>query len=237
MAAADQAPRRVLSFDIGVRHLAYAQVVLRAGEPEGQPDGALLLLPFEVERWRTLDVHEHLPATANPKKPSADDVVAAVVALLDAEFMQTDGEGGPEQRLYDYVLLENQPSCKNPVMKSVQVAIHAFFATWRHYTGGGAVGVVRPVSASRKLCAAVRPATESATPTAQASASASQAYRSRKCASVARCAELLAGQPRLQAVLASARKKDDLADALLQALWFTQAFPCAERRPGPTGPR
>lgn len=145
---------------------------------------------------------------------------AALVRALDAEFLDPDAR-------YDAVLIENQPAVKNPMMKTVQVVLHTYFEVLKHYVS--AVGEVRLVSATRKgrmtfAPPAVAPAgvnTEGGTtkPTAGA------AYRERKAESVRTCTHylrhVLCDDERL-AQLTSSKKKDDLSDSLLQALWFAE---------------
>ncbi len=195
---------RVLSFDVGLRHLAYADVV-QAGA-----DGSLSL-----ERWGVIDV-------TGGARMAPDALTTALVEALDADFYD------PGSVHYDHVLIENQPSRKNPAMKAVQVAIHAYFATLRLHTG--CVGVVRPVSASQKLGVALSAELGLQPPVAQEPAqqvkTAGAAYRERKARSVELCRLVIASvlSPASAAVaeetLRAAKKKDDLSDALLQAVWF-----------------
>ena len=194
---------RVLSFDIGLRHLAYAELNVVVGSDA------------RIERWGVIDV-------TRGAKLSPDALTTALVEAIDAEFFD------PGRLRYDVVLIENQPSRKNPAMKAVQVAIHAYFATIRLHTG--CVGEVRPVSASQKLCTML--ATDLGLPPPEAGDKEQRtpgaAYRARKARSVELCRHVLATaverDGRAEATLRDAKKKDDLSDALLQALWYVRCF-------------
>jgi hypothetical protein len=242
-------PVRILSFDIGMRHLAYADVTLpalalqpagagtegdEATRGESREQTTTDRMPVLVNRWRVLDVHQHQHQQPTGKgkgkgksknKSDPDDIISAIVSCLDEEFMSCDAGG-----CYDYVLLENQPSRKNPTMKSVQVALHTFFATWRHNTAGTTVGCVRLVAATRKLLPPPTPTPQSGIPDAPAPVpdvapvNAAAAYRARKACAIARCRWHIADDPLLVRTLEGAKKRDDLADALLQAIWFASTL-------------
>ena len=126
--------RRILSFDIGMRNLAFAE--LGIGQDEASPDAVRL------RRWGLINLNP-----AGKKTVSPDEVITALVTALDRAFVADD----PSAR-YDYVLVENQPSRKNPSMKSIQVALHAYFATLRLYSAS--VDHVRLVGATQKLLCA-----------------------------------------------------------------------------------
>ena len=94
----------------------------------------------------------------------------------------------------DVVLIENQPCMRNPIMKSVQVMIYSYYRMLTRTSGADIR--VHFVNASLKLTGLV-PRGAGAT------------YKDRKVASVAAVSEWLPP---------GAKKRDDLADCLLQAL-------------------
>ncbi|GAX85717.1 hypothetical protein CEUSTIGMA_g13131.t1 [Chlamydomonas eustigma] len=193
---------RLLSIDVGIRHLAYAD-----------------LLDGKLQRWGTLDLHEfaETASTDQPdRRPLGPDArIRALVTAMDETFFD------PSNLTYDVVLIENQPSRKNPDMKGVQVALHTYFATVAAHTSS--VGRVVLVSASRKSLPG----------------STSMSYRQRKDASVAECRrqlETIRDEEAL-AQLERARKKDDMSDAYLQGIaWWReqqeQQQPNSSRRVG-----
>ena len=216
--------RRVLSFDVGLKHLAYADLRV----VEGTATVA------SIERWGVIDATAGL---SHKQQRSAEALTAAVVEALDAEFFD------PASARYDVVLVENQPSRKNPAMKSVQVAIVAYFATIRAHVPD-CVGEVRLISASRKLAAdsaegegVAEGGGEGGVDTVK---TAAQAYRARKARSVELCRRAFeapdgrlssaAGAAEASETLKAAKKKDDLADAMLQALAYLDAGSGTKKR-------
>jgi hypothetical protein len=192
----------VVSFDVGIRNLAFAVVRAIPGEVSGSGSGGGARL--SLERWETIDLGD---------KVSGATVVSDVVAALDAADLLG----------HDVVLIENQPCMKNPRMKTVQVAIHTYFEAIRLLVGPerGLTEPVRLVNASNKV------------------RGASLSYADRKRISVERTRAWLASdlvvdeggggsaltREAALGVLAAAKKKDDLCDALMQAVWYV----CASR--------
>ena len=201
---------RVLSFDVGLRHLAYAEIT---SAPEGvtsAPEGVTSAPEggggrASVGRWGVIDV-------TKGAKMSPDALTAALVEALDVEFFD------PGRVRFDVVLIENQPSRKNPAMKAVQTAMHAYFATVRLHAPEF-VGEVRPVSAKQKLSGDAASALQTGD---------GASYRARKARSVELCRHALAEEvcedERVKGILRDAKKKDDLSDALLQGLWYLRTL-------------
>ena len=204
--------RRLLSFDVGLRHLAFCDITVGTGDDPAA--GAT------VHRWEVVDV---TGPRATKKKAGIDETTEALLLALDARFSEA---GGPT---YDVVLIENQPACKNPMMKSVQMVLYTYFQVMRLYAGN--VGAVRLVSATRKLSmrhvpAVISPADAPVISTAPALApTQAAAYRERKLAAVRLCRHYLdevMHDAASTAQLSASRKKDDLCDCMLQALWFAE---------------
>lgn len=211
---------RLLSFDVGVRNLAFAELAL--DRPAVGVGAVRECAPPRLVRWGLINLNPSGRKTVTP-----DDVLSELVAALDREFVAPDPSA-----VWDYVLIENQPSRKNPTMKTIQVAIHTFFATLRMYSAS--VDHVRLIGATRKLSAAAPTTTTTTT------------YKDRKKMSVKlvegyipqlardrkepppedeKGAAVECGGDELRAavgVYRDAKKRDDLCDALLQAIAFVR---------------
>jgi hypothetical protein len=197
---------RVLSFDVGLRNLAYADVTV---DESGSGSAHMTL-----NAWRVIDAmlpdsggsgktntNTNTNTKTKTKRRDPDAQAAALVQALDDEFGFT---------VFDHVLIENQPARTNPQMKAVQASLHTYFATLRHHVG--CAGEVHLVSATQKL-------------RVPGEADRTTTYRERKALSVERCRAMLRDELRDEAALRqleAARKKDDLCDALLQASWFAK---------------
>lgn len=92
---------RVLSFDIGVKNLAYCDLC-HVKEKE-----------LIINDWKVLDI------SITDKKYDLNKIIIVLLKTLeDIKF---------DYSLYDYVLIENQPAVVNPIMKSIQIIIFSYF--------------------------------------------------------------------------------------------------------------
>lgn len=167
---------RTLSFDVGIKNLAFADVDFPgpAAGGEGHEPG-----PTRVLAMGVIDVSSKTVAKT----------IVNIVTALDDRFRP--GE-------YDAVLIENQPAFKNPRVKTVQTAIHTWFAA-------------RDPQANVVLCA---PKGKNTLCCALNGEDPPKNYREAKKQAV-RTAESILGGSALPKT-----KPDDVADAFLQALNF-----------------
>jgi hypothetical protein len=158
-----------LSFDVGIRNLAYCVV---------NADGT-------IDEWNVIDLGTG----------SFEERSVVLVNVLYERF----GE-----RTLDMVIIENQPVMKNPIMKSVQMIIYSFFLVARE-VGMQTIGNVRLVAASGKnrLCD-------------QILGGKGKGYRETKARAIDATRKLLVDSTWLE-YFEKHKKKDDLADAFLQA--------------------
>lgn len=191
----------VVSFDIGIKNLAVA--VLVAGDAAGDAE-----LPI----WRILPLVEE---GRNAKRARREDLSVALFHHLDALVEEIQAAGHPT---IHNVLIENQPSRINGSMKTIQTWIQAYFALRKHWMGE--VDAVHLVSAAHKTQGHER-AMEDATVADVAAApraTKSAAYAYNKKLAVALARYYIAGDATLATAFASNAKRDDLADAALQAV-------------------
>ncbi len=199
-ARAREMAARVISFDVGIRHLAFAEIDVLSTATETR---------LRIVRWETIDL--------GPRVAGAD-VPVAVVSAMRARFA-SGGDGAPT-----CVLIENQPAFKNAAMKTVQVALHTFFVM----AGGYAVRLVSASCkhSAETMRQIAGPTADPPPPPASAAAppegaKSGAAYRARKAAAVRACEQLLVdvlADEERAAWLRSHKKRDDLSDCLLQAV-------------------
>lgn len=90
---------KVLSFDIGIKNLAFAKLDAETRE---------------VLEWDVVDIMKE----GSSSKPDFHELTDGLLRVLHDRFADEDA---------DVVLIENQPALVNPVMKSVQMMIYTFF--------------------------------------------------------------------------------------------------------------
>lgn len=165
---------RVLSFDVGIKNLAFFDVQFGDLGEGGAAASATRIVESGV-----LDV----------SAKTVPMMIEKIVDVLRARF----AAGG-----HDTVLIENQPAMKNPRVKTVQTAVHTWFAAREPRP---AVVLCAP-KGKNDLCCALN------------GEEAPKSYRDAKKQAVRTAAAILGG-----AALPRA-KRDDAADAFLQAVHY-----------------
>jgi hypothetical protein len=121
----------------------------------------------------------------------------------------------------DIVLIENQPSMKNPTMKSIAAGLYDFYMIrgLLDKVPESNIKIVKFMSPSNKLKLVDDGQTKQVV-IYKAESNESKAYKLTKELSVKYAKELIIGMNEWITFLSSQTKKDDLADALLQGLYY-----------------
>lgn len=142
------------------------------------------------------------------KKMSIQDTGLVMVSKLDQLSFLQEAE---------LVLIENQPSLKNPIMKSVQMLLYSYFLI-RGMVDLKKVTDIKLISASNKLkkCNTIEKFKDR-----------SKSYKDRKKLAVDYCYYLLEELEPIeqQDYFSGNCKKDDLADCYLQAMYYLDKSP------------
>lgn len=192
----------VLSFDIGIKNLAYC---LFQYDPSYD-------FSFKIIDWNILDI------SIDEKKNVMDCQSDKLFHTLHETF------GNKE---IHHVVIENQPVLKNPVMKSVQIMVYSYFKMARMLQEE--IQTVCMVNAGNKLKFAfntIQPFLIKETdefndiPT---SINPKNKYKETKNASIQYVRALLSTKNQNEQItyFDNFKKKDDLADTLLQGLYYS----------------
>jgi hypothetical protein len=195
-----------ISFDIGVKNLAVC--VLR------QTDYVL-----EILDWRII-------ALASSKKEikGIDDISERIYIEMDniiGELKNMD------INMIDYVLIENQPSNLNGIMKTIQHIIYGYFSLVKYWDKE--VGNVVLVNASLKtknhiyvICLDAN-AAKVAGEARNKKGFRRDKYKNNKMLSIELCRKYISEDEKLQNLFNENKKKDDLSDACLQAVSYIRS--------------
>ena len=198
-----------ISFDIGVKNLALC--ILKQTEI------------LEILDWRII-------ALASSKKEikGIDDISERIYIEMDNII------GGLKNRginMIDYVLIENQPSNLNGIMKTIQHIIYGYFSLVKYWDKE--VGNVVLVNASLKTKNHIYLINMEANIAAKGSVDGGEArnkkgfrrdkYKNNKMLSIELCREYINEDDKLQKIFNENKKKDDLSDACLQAVSYIRS--------------
>jgi len=201
---------RALSFDVGIINLGVCDLTFdnKSG-------------PVHVNNFEVLNV-----STPGLKRHDVTTVSDTLLRKLKDMYWDAHDKG-----LIDFVLIENQPVQKNPVMKSIQMVIFTFFNMMR-ILKPGSVGEVRLVSASNKLKLHLQiecqEKHDEIINSAKLQSKAEKGYKYNKKLAVCMLEYFIASPLDVnnghdfKDMLNTKKKIDDLADTFLQGFWFVR---------------
>lgn len=177
---------RILSIDCGIKNLAYC--VLECDNNS-----------YKIVEWNILNVQGGDFYTTSQQ----------LVDVLADTFVNADDS-------FDFILIENQPVIKNPVMKSIQIVIYTFFLTISKQQGHDTE--IKLMSASNKLKVRHKPPEDTLRITSK------NKYQENKQLSIAYTKHYLRDDEPWLTRFIQEKKKDDLADSFLQGMFFIERF-------------
>jgi hypothetical protein len=197
-----------VSFDIGVKNLAVC--IIRRTEI------------LEILDWRII-------ALASSKKEikGIDDISERIYIEMDNII---GGLKNMDINMIDYVLIENQPSNLNGIMKTIQHIIYGYFSLIKYWDKE--VGNVVLVNASLKtknhtyvinMEANAANAAKTAGDARNKKGFRRDKYKNNKMLSIELCREYISEDEELQKIFGENKKKDDLSDACLQAVSYIRS--------------
>jgi hypothetical protein len=193
---------KILSIDCGIKNLAFCTIQCEC-EPSTTKN-----IRFHILNWQVLNVGNDGERTDFYKTSEN------LIDLLAEHFIDDEP--------FDYILIENQPVQKNPIMKSIQIVIYTFFLTIARQRGDDNTTCIKLMSASNKLKVKHKPID---IPTEIQNIT--NAYRKNKMLSIHYAKHYLthvSPDPEKLQQLLKEKKKDDLADSFLQAVFFIERF-------------
>lgn len=217
---------KILSFDIGVKNLAYCLI---------NSDG------YKIEDWGILNISIE-PTCSHILKDRVCDNTAK--KIIDGELLcsshcklkkyagkkmknvkksnnQMLGQGKNIVEILDkknnflevdVVCIENQPALKNPTMKSIQMIIYSYFLIKGVTNENSCIDNIEMINARNKLKAYDGEKVE---------CDIKDKYKKTKYLGIKYCEKMIVEEENVYIDLFSkSRKKDDLADAYLQGVYF-----------------
>lgn len=194
----------ILSFDVGIRHLAYCLLHV----PIASHAPSVPLSDVHILKWGILSLLDD--GVKVSKKIGLDTYCKAMYQQCEATFSDI-----PDVHV---VAIENQPALRNPVMKSIQMMLYSYFSYKKHLDASWSqLHTIKLMSASSKWKCALAP-----TRTGH-----EQTYKDGKQLSVSTTLAYLQGNLIAQGSqwaewLQPYKKKDDLCDAFLQGLIYVR---------------
>jgi hypothetical protein len=205
----------ILSYDIGIKNLGYCvvQVSFEAEETEETREAEETKETRETRETKQIidwGVMNLMPE-GSQKRASA----IPMSTICDELYRQISALHKRVKEPIHQVLIENQPCMKNPMMKSIQMLLYGYYGYKRQEEKVKPEIKLMSASAKLKLAKELKvecPATKS-----------KSAYRKNKLLGIAcaqHCLTMITNGEEKRKELEGKKKKDDAADAFVQAMAF-----------------
>ena len=177
---------KILSFDIGIKNLAYC----------------VLDKNHTIFHWNVIDLMQDFDKKAKITTDKLADIIFEKLTPLK-EILDVD-----------FIVLENQPSMKNPKMKTVQIILLSFFVAKRRELGlKYSIDCFLPRNKLDVYKGEKRQEIID-------SITCKSVYSRTKKMSIEFCKDMIINQPDKLEFIKNSKKKDDLADSFIQGASF-----------------
>lgn len=123
--------KRFIAFDIGIKNLSFIDVSFNQS-----------INQLMINKWKTIDIS---------LTESGHIINTKDFHMLSENLMEClKQEYGNEQVSIDYIIIENQPVLKNPIMKSLQICLYSFFV-YKQVVNKEKIGPIKFMNACNKL--------------------------------------------------------------------------------------
>jgi hypothetical protein len=203
-----------ISFDIGVKNLAVC--IIRQTEI------------LEILDWRIIEL-----ASSKKEVKGVDNISERIYIEMDNIIGELKNMN---INMIDYVLIENQPSNLNGIMKTIQYLIYGYFSLIKYWDKEVENVILVNASLKTKNHIYVINMEEKAGKAGKASKADGGAgegknkkgfrrdkYKNNKMLSIELCREYISDDEELQKIFGENKKKDDLSDACLQAVSYIRS--------------
>lgn len=205
---------RILSFDIGIKNLAFCELSLKGVEKEGEEgeEEGKDFRKYEIHDWDVCDI------SIQGKKHDINLAVQSIIDLCKQRFQ------GHIQDI-DCVVIENQPVMKNPIMKSIQMVIFTFFHMMKKdHNEGLAINLTSATNKNKIVKRLPELQAQSILTQTETDAKSNKGYKYNKKLADNVCRIFLEEHvldiEKWCEIYSQHKKKDDLADAFLQGVHF-----------------
>ena len=207
---------KVISFDIGINNLSYCIFDIISDDTNNNPvetspvetspvetspvetspvETTCPVEPYTIADWNVMNIN-----IDGVKKPTIHYLTKNIIKLFDENHLFLE---------CNKVVIENQPCMKNPVMKSIQIIVYSYFAI-RGMTDNKTTSEIVLMSASNKMKVYDGPPIE---------LTVKSKYTRNKKLAILHTQYILKDLDKLE-FFNTHKKKDDLADAYLQGLFY-----------------
>jgi hypothetical protein len=222
---------RVLSFDVGIKNLAYCLLDesricdwgilnISCGE-ECSRMGCDKLAKYSMKHPSDINEYDHVCLThtklkiysdwKQKKLPKCKNEILSIGKRMVECF-----QSYPHFLDVDVVIIENQPSLKNPTMKTIQMLVYSYFLMHGVMKETSRIHNIEMINARNKLKVYKGPEVDCPYEKCK-----KNTYKINKYLAVEYCKHMIKNEDsKFKELYSTSKKKDDLSDAYLQGIYY-----------------